>query len=564
MRRSIAAITALVIVMALLGAAIRPAFAQESGQTYYTVQPGDNLYRIGLKFGLSVDVLARANGIVNPNVVYVGQRLIIPTGAILPTATTPPLPTLAATSPVVVVTNTPEGVATEETTGEATAEATLAPTLPAPTAVPPVVPSTYTVQAGDNLYRISLKFNTTMQVLMQLNGLANPNIIYVGQVLKLPGGAAPAAPAVPATGAPADLTVTPLAPASTASNVGFAYGITAQFNVDDPAKVIDEMKELGMTWVRQGVTWKVLEATKGSIDYSGLDVTVDALNANGLKVLMSVYSAPDWARTTNAESGPPTDFNDYAKFVGDLAAHYKGRVQAYEIWNEPNIRREWAGRPLSAASYVELLRLAYTAIKQVDPAALVISAGLAPTGYNDGVNAINDRIFLRQAYAAGLGSYSDAIGAHPSGWANPPDSTCCTASPGVSDWFNDRSFYFRDTLKDYRDIMVQNGDSGTFIWATQFGWGSSGGVVSDPSVVDTNFGFVKFTDQTQQGQYVARGFELGRTLGYVGPMFLWHLNACQVIGNHPENPNFTTCYYSLVDFNGNPRPVYDALKAARK
>src|SRR4030042_1624431 len=135
--------------------------------------------------------------------------------------------------------------------------------------------------------------------------------------------------------------------------------------------------------------------------------------------------------------------------------------------------------------------------------------------------------------------------------------------PGVPGWVNDRSFYFRDTLKDYRDIMVQNGDSGTFIWATQFGWGSSDGVVSDPNVVDTNFGFVKFADQTQQGQYVARGFELGRTLGYVGPMFLWHLNACQVIGNHPENPSFETCYFSLVDFNGSPRPAAFRLKAGR-
>jgi LysM repeat protein/aryl-phospho-beta-D-glucosidase BglC (GH1 family) len=557
MRRSIAAVTTLVIVVVLLSVALRPAFAQE-GQTYYTVQPGDNLYRIGLKFGLSVDVLARANGIVNPNFVYVGQRLIIPAGAILPTATPPPLPTETATLPAAAETNTPEAGATEAAT------LTPAPILPTPTAAPPAMPSTYTVQPGDNLYRISLKFNTTMQILMQLNGLANPNIIYVGQVLKLPGGTAAPAPAVPTAGAPTGLTATPPVPASTASNVGFAYGIAAQFNVDDPAQVIDEVKELGMTWVRQGVLWRVLEPTKGAIDFGGLDGTIDTLNSNGFKVMLTVYSAPDWARTTNAESGPPTDFNDFATFVGALAAHYKGRVQAYEIWNEPNIRREWAGRPLSAASYVELLRLAYTAIKQVDSDAIVVSAGLAPTGYNDGVNAIDDRTFLRQAYAAGLGSYSDAIGAHPYGWANPPDSTCCTASPGVSGWFNDRSFYFRDTLKDYRDIMVQNGDSGTFLWATRFGWGSSDGLVTDPNVVNTNYGYVKLTNQTQQAQYVARGFELGRTLGYVGPMFLWNLNNCQVIGNQPDNANFDSCYYSLLGFTGDQRPAYFALKAARK
>jgi hypothetical protein len=246
-----------------------------------------------------------------------------------------------------------------------------------------------------------------------------------------------------------------------------------------------------------------------------------------------------------------------------LAARYKGRVQAYEIWREPNIRREWSGRPLSAASYVELLRLAYTAIKRADSDALVISAGLSPTGFNDGVNAISDREYLRQAYAAGLAPYSDAIGVHPNGWANPPDSTCCAASPDVSGWFNDRSFYFGDTLRDYRQIMTDNNDSGTFIWVTDFGWGSSEGV-AEASTVDQNFGFVNFTSQAEQAQYIPRAYEIGRTLGYVGPMFLSNLNACQVVGSSPQSVEFRLCYFSLLDKDGNPRPAYDAVKAARK
>src|SRR6266849_418661 len=86
MRRLTAAITALVMVAALFGGLIQPVAAQGSGTTY-TVQPGDNLYRIGLKFGLSADTLAKANGIVNPNIVVVGQKLIIPGAAAAPTAT---------------------------------------------------------------------------------------------------------------------------------------------------------------------------------------------------------------------------------------------------------------------------------------------------------------------------------------------------------------------------------------------------------------------------------------------------------------------------------------------
>src|SRR5579859_7574958 len=86
MRRLTAAIAILVMVVALFGGVIHPVAAQGTGTTY-TVQPGDNLYRIGLKFGISADALAKANGIVNANFVMVGQRLIIPGGIPAPTAT---------------------------------------------------------------------------------------------------------------------------------------------------------------------------------------------------------------------------------------------------------------------------------------------------------------------------------------------------------------------------------------------------------------------------------------------------------------------------------------------
>src|SRR5258708_19262816 len=113
------------------------------------------------------------------------------------------------------------------------------------------------------------------------------------------------------------------------------------------------------------------------------------------------------------ENGPPKDFGDFANFMKALADHYKGTVLAYEIWNEPNLRREWNGLPLSAASYVDLLRQAYGAVKQVDPGIIVVSAGLAPTGLHDGVNALSDTQFLPQATAPALPSISHPLAAQP-------------------------------------------------------------------------------------------------------------------------------------------------------
>lgn len=536
-----------------------------NGLAYYVVQSGDNLFRIGLKFGLNVKTMANANGIVNPDIIYVGQKLIVP-GVIPPSQLLTPVPLPTTTGPILVNPN---------------------------------APATYTVQARDNLYRIALKFGTSIDVLAQLNGLLNPNLIFVGEVLRLPTSGATLSPAVsptptatsessppnivtqppsteaatetieppvPATEAPTAAPVaisTAAAVNSTAAsgNVGFAVGVTVS-GASDPASVAAKINDLGAVWVKQVVNWKAIETAQGSPDYSALDTAVDAYAEAHLNVLLTLTNAPDWARASTVENGPPTDFGTFATFAGNTAAHYKGKVSAFEIWDEPNLRRNWNGTPLSAASYVELLRRANSAIKSADPSALIISAGLAPTGFNDGVNAINDRVFLKQEYLAGLATYADAIGAHPNGWANPPDSTCCQASPGVAGWFNDRSFYFHDTLADYRQIMKDNNDSEKFVWITSFGWGANEGVAPDNTVNDSSFGFVKFTTQAEQAQYLVRGFEIGKALAFVGPMFAYTLDGCTNSGD-PSSATFYPCYYSLLDVSGNPRPVYAAIKAAQ-
>jgi LysM repeat protein len=133
---------ALVLVLALT----TPVLAQ--GANIHVVQPGENLYRIALRYGVSVSALAAANGIANPNHIYVGQRLTIPGSGGVPAGPSTP------------------------TSG------------------------THVVQRGENLYRIALRYRVTMSALAAANGIVNPNRIYAGQVLRIPGrGAHPNPPA---------------------------------------------------------------------------------------------------------------------------------------------------------------------------------------------------------------------------------------------------------------------------------------------------------------------------------------------------------------------------------
>ncbi len=426
---------------------------------------------------------------------------------------------------------------------------------PTATLVPDTI--SYQVSRGDTLGSIAAHFHTTIGAIMRLNKLTDPQLVVLGQTLLIPASTEmPASTEIPATAtlaAPAATeSVSVITPEVQPVTPTFDYGIEAFFDNQDVSSVVQQITRLGMQWTKIRVEWRELEPNKGLIDYSHLDAIIDALQAAKLNVLLTVTDAPDWARSSHLENGPPDDFSTYTSFIGALAAHYAGKVRAYEIWNEPNLRREWnsAVHPIGAASYADLLRGAYTTVKAADSSAAVVSAGLAPTGFDDGVNAIDDRQFLSDLYANGLANISDAVGAHPFGFANPPDAICCQAPAGVASHYGHPSFYFLDTLNDYHNIMVINGDTSKLIWVTQFGWGSS----EDTSPPPPSSIYFSYTSLAQQAAYIPRAFELGAKSQFVGMMILYNLNACTA-----QPDNYEACYYSLIAPSGQPRPIFNTL-----
>lgn len=492
-----------------------------ANEVIYVVRPGDTLFRIAVRFHTTVRALATANNIINPALIYAGQSIRVP--GLAPTPTPLPAPTASPTATLI-----------------------------------PIATQDYIVRTGDTLFKIALRFKTTVTMLVNLNTtIRNPNLIYVGQRLKVPAdGSIPPTPAPTFTPAGSGAALVPTAGqgGGTVMGYGFDYGIEAYLVDQDVASLTSEIQALKMGWVKQVVNWRDFEVVQGQIDFATLDGIVDALNAIGVNILLNVTGAPDWARPIGNESGPPSDLTTFGTFISALATRYVGRVQAYEIWSEPNIRLNWScadaeGKAVMCSTrYIDLLSVGYAAVKAADPDALVISAGLAPTGWNDGKNGLADRQFLSDLYANGLANVSDAVGAHPLGWANPPDAVCCDAPAGVETHYQDPTFYFRNTLEDYRKIMVAANDSSTPIWVTKFGWGTS----EDTAAPSSNNVYFTYTDLTEQATYDPRGFALGAELGFVGPMFLSNLNGCHAL------PGSAECYYSLIGPNG-ARPVFQVI-----
>jgi hypothetical protein len=174
-------------------------------------------------------------------------------------------------------------------------------------------------------------------------------------------------------------------------------------------------------------------------------------------------------------------YNNLSAFgdsMTQLAQSQKGKIDAYEIGNEPNLDAAygWQVAP-NAEHYTAVLCEAYTRVKAVDPDALVVSAGLAPTGRvpgnwegHPGHNGLyqDEREFFKEFLAAGGGDCLDAVGYHPFGfsadfdaesdmWSADPDQNCTNG------------FCFRGVEKIY-EIMVAEGYGDKKVWGTEFGW----------------------------------------------------------------------------------------------
>ena len=342
----------------------------------------------------------------------------------------------------------------------------------------------------------------------------------------------------------------------------FGYGIQPDMlsdgNLDN---ILNHVQAMGFGWVKQQVEYFRFNPAKGQYNWAELDRIADGCQARGVKVMFSVVKAPGWSRPPgDTDEGPPADPQDYADFVGAMAAHFKGRVQAYEVWNEQNLYYEWGGRggKLNAAKYMDLLKLAYPAIKAADPGAIVISGALTPTGMNDGDIAIRDSIYLEQMYQNGLKDYSDAVGAHPSGYNNPPDADWQTYQDPTAGFGGkgDPSWFFRGTMETYRNIMVKYGDADKKIWPTEFGWASVQGLGVAPVA---GYGYAADNTEAEQAEFITQAYQMGKSWGWVGTMFLWNLNFAPVSGAADEKAAF-----GIVRDDWSPRAAFDALAAMPK
>lgn len=269
--------------------------------------------------------------------------------------------------------------------------------------------------------------------------------------------------------------------------------------------------------LRDEVHWQTVEPVKGQLSLPERAQWIGSAAENGIKSLVVLsYGNPiyDFGRPAQADidagaawdctmpvrDGDPETtaddeyFDAYIRYVDFVSESFAGKVAAYEIWNEPDLRY-FNTKDATAADYAELLKAAYRTIKQNDPGVTVLGGAIAlRTEFIDGM------------MKAGAGSYMDGLSVHYYLGKSAPEKRA------------------RNRLDEYRDVLVKYGFDKMPVWVTETGWANSN------------------VDEQTQAQYIIRNAvfydEFLLDYGVEGQYFTYELQDSSITSDVPGTEEY--------------------------
>jgi polysaccharide biosynthesis protein PslG len=330
-----------------------------------------------------------------------------------------------------------------------------------------------------------------------------------------------------------------------------AHPLQNAYAIYPPSRVLDQVAELGASVVRIDVPWDWLEWTAPGVEgwddeeNHRLDAFVDAAQERDLQVLAVVQDTPCWASGDPTKvcspadmrynwRAPPADPGDFATFLTRVVSRYRGRIQYWEIWNEPNLPHFWT-HP-DPVAYTRLLQAAYPAIKAADPLATVLAGALAPV--DPGEDGYPTLAFVDAMYAAGAKGSFDALSFHPYSDGSPLTQAGRTAA----------IHHFALSVPALHERMLRAGDAHP-IWLTEAGWAS---VPADGRQCPAAGGL---TSEVDQARFVAAEERAVRGWGFVDGLIWYELfDRGGGMSCDPED-HFGLLYHDL-----SPKPAATSLE----
>lgn len=285
------------------------------------------------------------------------------------------------------------------------------------------------------------------------------------------------------------------------------FGINIDLTGRTPTEVeasLDLITEAGFHWVRQPFAWRDAEPSAGAYNWADFDRLADAYRRRGLAVVAMLDRPPTWARLDSDQANsPPRLQSEFGDFVAAFASHFRGRIDHYQIWNEPNIYPNWGQHSPDPAGYARLLAESHRRAAESNPSAVVLTAALAQTAEDNPIN-MTDILYLKRMYGSGARGSFDVLGAAPLGmWS------------GVEDRRVDANVLNFSRVVALREVMVAEHDEDLPVWATAFGWVS---LPADWRGAPSRWG--QTTPEAQAEQTAAAWRRASDEWTWMGPMFL--------------------------------------------
>jgi hypothetical protein len=300
-------------------------------------------------------------------------------------------------------------------------------------------------------------------------------------------------------------------------------------------------RSVGVGLIRQIFDWSYVEPAPGRYDFSMYDGYVSEAAANGISLLPVLFNPPAFHRRgTGRPACPPQRLSAMADYARALVRRYgpggslwrerptgaQLPIRSWQIWNEPNLGVYWCGRA-NPREYASMLRVVGGAIKNVDPGAEIVTAGLPPSKLK---SAMPLEKFIGRLYRARGRRYFDTL--------------------AINSYAQNRA-ELATLLRDIRRRMNRRRDRRARIWLTEVGWGDAGpshrfivGAAGQAARIQSSFALVA---------------KLRLKLRVRGIVYYSWRDARPY---PPEYKDMWGLHTGLLDLHGNPKPAYHAFAQA--
>lgn len=297
------------------------------------------------------------------------------------------------------------------------------------------------------------------------------------------------------------------------------------FQPSQYAEQLNKLKSLGLEWVRVDLHWDRLEPEEQKFVWGPLDQLTSALEKQQVKSVFYLVGSTSFASSAvlpfvQKDQYPPKDSKVFADRMVMMAKRYP-MVNAWQIWNEPNLPAFWQPLP-SPEGYLDLFKTTASALHAEGPDKTVVMAGMA---YYSQMPLRSD---LMLEALGGMGAFSkgDVVAYHP--YSLQPEGD----DPTVAD--------FIARTKTLNGRLRTAGV--TDIWATEWGWSSYPGPKEEQEIIGI-YG---------QADYLLRRLALISAVDF-DRVFMFALSDLD------ERASVRDRSYGLLDIRGNPKPAYTAL-----